>query len=499
MKFIPWPSSLSKKKLIALIILIAIILNLTFTLFIIHIQRKNLLKESVLSQSELALSLLSRDVGEGNYRRVMEQLLSKELSEGVKIKSILFYDLISKEEITSNTGTKFICNPNMPSSYYKSGSGQHAYCIFINKGLLVQITFALDSFGALGTPQVLMVFSLNFLFAIALTVLTLLGMNLYLDRFILLLNRLLKKGEIDKNVPQEFKGSFKSIKNLSHALDEMKKMVSESTREKVSHEISQKVLHNIKTPLSNINTILPLLRNSFDKEKEEMLRGSIQEIEESVSKALEYKKNKPLAKVNLYNLVEQAASEIRFQNSQKQDLVISEVQSCPFSSSYTKEVDPIDFKAAITNILNNAIEAMSLSPSRTDLRPNFPSQSSSGSDGDHDSYINLKDHDHSDHTNHHSHHKGHKSLKEGEVDQIGEIKIHMKEQDNSISICITDEGPGFSDKALPHIGTQGFTYGKKGGHGLGLYTARLDIESWGGKITFGNQKGAHGAWVCVVI
>ncbi len=496
MKSILWPRYLSKKKLISLIIFLAIILNLSLTLFIVHTQKENFLKESALSQSQLALSLLSRDINEGNYRRVMEQLLSKELSHGVKIDSILFYDLISKKEITSNASPKFICESNATSSYYQRGpSDQHAYCIFINKGLLVQITFNLDSFGALGTPQILTVFLLNFLFAIVLTVLTLLGMNLYLDRFILLLNRLLKKGEIDKNVPQEFKGSFKSIKNLSHALDEMKKMISESTRARVSHEISKKVLHNIKTPLSNINTMLPLLKNGFDKEKEEMLRGSIQEIEESVCKALEYKKNRPLAKVNLYEIVEQAASEIRFQNFQRQDLVISEIQSCPFSSSYTKEVDPIDFKAAINNILNNAIEAMSLNPS------SHPTgfHSDHGSHSNHGSGHSI-DKDYGHHDNPDDSHIGHiDGIGRSHRSHTGEIAIHMKKQDNSISICITDEGPGFSDQVLPHIGTQGFTYGKKGGHGLGLYTARLDIESWGGRIIFGNQKDSHGAWICVVI
>jgi len=64
---------------------------------------------------------------------------------------------------------------------------------------------------------------------------------------------------------------------------------------------------------------------------------------------------------------------------------------------------------------------------------------------------------------------------------------------NSIAIVITDNGKGILDEILPKLGKRGETFGKQGGSGLGLYYAKTSIESWGGtlelssKIHFGTQ------------
>ena len=70
-------------------------------------------------------------------------------------------------------------------------------------------------------------------------------------------------------------------------------------------------------------------------------------------------------------------------------------------------------------------------------------------------------------------------------------------EDGRIMICESDDGPGISEEALPHVferfyrGDEAHTRAA-GGSGLGLSIAKTLVEALGGNITAGNIK-PHGA------
>jgi signal transduction histidine kinase len=80
----------------------------------------------------------------------------------------------------------------------------------------------------------------------------------------------------------------------------------------------------------------------------------------------------------------------------------------------------------------------------------------------------------------------------------GRIEISTEEADNSVLICVSDNGPGISKKILKHIFELGQTFGKRGGAGIGLYNCKNIVEAHGGKIWL-TSKAGKGTSVCIKI
>jgi signal transduction histidine kinase len=51
-----------------------------------------------------------------------------------------------------------------------------------------------------------------------------------------------------------------------------------------------------------------------------------------------------------------------------------------------------------------------------------------------------------------------------------------------ISVAVMDTGSGIPKEILPKLFARGATFGKTQGTGLGLFHAKSQIESWGGKL-----------------
>jgi signal transduction histidine kinase len=65
----------------------------------------------------------------------------------------------------------------------------------------------------------------------------------------------------------------------------------------------------------------------------------------------------------------------------------------------------------------------------------------------------------------------------------GEIRLNVKRRDNWLLISIGNNGPLIPQESLPKIWQRGFSEGKPGGQGLGLYIAKDLTEQQGGKIS----------------
>lgn len=79
-----------------------------------------------------------------------------------------------------------------------------------------------------------------------------------------------------------------------------------------------------------------------------------------------------------------------------------------------------------------------------------------------------------------------------EVQGIVSIRIEGKEK--IIKVSIHDNGKGIPEHLLKQLAQKGITYGKKQGLGLGLYHASQSVRSWGGSLdihsTFGKETTA---------
>lgn len=83
------------------------------------------------------------------------------------------------------------------------------------------------------------------------------------------------------------------------------------------------------------------------------------------------------------------------------------------------------------------------------------------------------------------------------MEQDGVISVDIAEQGDTIQLCISDNGPGFSDEALLR-GLDPFFTTKEDGTGLGLAIVQSIIQSHAGEIAISNQS-SGGAKVCITL
>jgi signal transduction histidine kinase len=76
----------------------------------------------------------------------------------------------------------------------------------------------------------------------------------------------------------------------------------------------------------------------------------------------------------------------------------------------------------------------------------------------------------------------------------GRLQIDMTVQELSVNVTVRDDGPGIPAELLDEIYQIYFTT-KKSGSGMGLYVARLVLESHGGDIQGVNAAGAGACFI----
>ena len=83
-------------------------------------------------------------------------------------------------------------------------------------------------------------------------------------------------------------------------------------------------------------------------------------------------------------------------------------------------------------------------------------------------------------------------------DKNGLVELELLDIDASTVFVIKDNGRGISENILNKIGTKGFTEGKFNGNGLGVYHAVSTVEKAGGKLHIKSQYGL-GTTITVVV
>lgn len=68
------------------------------------------------------------------------------------------------------------------------------------------------------------------------------------------------------------------------------------------------------------------------------------------------------------------------------------------------------------------------------------------------------------------------------ADKPGKIEIFVRKKDSVIDLEIVDNGKGIPPEILPKLTQLGFSFDKKSGTGLGLHHCKTTLESWGGAL-----------------
>lgn len=200
-------------------------------------------------------------------------------------------------------------------------------------------------------------------------------------------------------------------------------------------ETASQVAHDIRSPLAALDSLAETL-SQLPEDKRLLVRGAVARIKDIANNLAEKDRrgdeDKTPSKQLLSSLIEPLITEKRMQFRAQAGVEIAFPLDAQ-SYGLFAEVQPAQFKRAVSNLINNAVEALS---------------------------------------------------------GRGRVLVRvLPEGPGRVSIRIQDTGRGIPEDLLPRLGRKGETHGKEGGAGLGLYHARTQAESWGGTLSIRSEPG----------
>lgn len=224
-----------------------------------------------------------------------------------------------------------------------------------------------------------------------------------------------------------------------------------SQHAEVALNISRQVAHDIRSPLSALNMVIGSL-NNIPEESKQLLDNISQRINEIAQDVLDKNKTKsenshpqmqpnapaaakssPKEKTQVQSVIEALVAEKKAEHQHLPNIIIK--SDCRGAESASPTIDAKEFKRLVSNLMNNAIEAL----------PN----------------------------------------------QTGSVIVSVRKYTDKIQIVISDTGRGIPQSVISQVGEKGFSYGKentKSGSGLGVFHAKNVIEQAGGHFTISSLE-----------
>ena len=197
--------------------------------------------------------------------------------------------------------------------------------------------------------------------------------------------------------------------------------------------IAAQVAHDIRSPLAALNAMIKST-DAIPEPQRIMIRNATQRINDIANNLLtKYRKTEwldeeamlhnQLSKELIFNLLDHIVSEKRVQYEDSGVSIHFHVEETAYG--VFAEISAMDFKRVMSNLINNAIEA---------------------------------------------------------VQKNGVIHINLKCHANQLSIEVIDSGCGMSQELQNQVFQGGVTQGKKEGTGIGLSSSKALVKFWGGSI-----------------
>ncbi|HPI39367.1 MAG TPA: HAMP domain-containing sensor histidine kinase [Pseudobdellovibrionaceae bacterium] len=232
---------------------------------------------------------------------------------------------------------------------------------------------------------------------------------------------------------------------------------AENAKLKAFSQIAKQVAHDIRSPLSALNMVVPSL-DQIPENKRVLIRNAIGRINDIANSLLEKGKqslenpiqnldpleaSQSIESILVSSLIDSLVSEKRIQYRENSKLNIE--ANLQESYGLFIQANPADLKRVISNLINNSVEA-------------FDNNS-------------------------------------------GNVEVIVNANENNVVISIVDNGKGIPKSILERLGEKGITYGKttpNSGSGLGIYHAKKTVESFNGKFQVESTEG-NGTTIQLII
>lgn len=209
------------------------------------------------------------------------------------------------------------------------------------------------------------------------------------------------------------------------------------------HRMLRRVAHNILSPVAALQSQIGDLR-SLPEDTRLVMKTAIHDIHDMAhGLSAAGKRNKAsvsMEKIHLLSTMESSLAQKRLQHKKRKGVSIE--CKAPASYSAFAHVQELELRSIISNLLNNAVEAL-------------PSTG-------------------------------------------GEVTVGISESTEEVVISVRDTGKGIPPERLAQLGQEGRTFDKVGGSGIGLHHARCFAEAWGGRMELSSELGA-GTQVSIVL
>lgn len=274
---------------------------------------------------------------------------------------------------------------------------------------------------------------------VSLAAILFLALSIGFSRIRLETNELMKivEGHRDgKNDGAQFKiTEFASLgKNLKHQL-EVSKVAAEA---KAALDIARQVAHDIRSPIASLQIVLQVAQGKIDPSIKNVLSHSAQRISDIANDVISQytPRNQPRDENQAVNKLPMSLNLALSEMVAEKRLLCSgtatvDIQINPFATDLFIEMRVSDFKRIISNLIDNAIQAVSAN---------------------------------------------------------GRVEIICTQTDSECCISIADNGVGIPTVILKVILEKGGSYGKPGGKGLGLQWAKQAAERHGGRLTIESEQ-----------
>lgn len=249
--------------------------------------------------------------------------------------------------------------------------------------------------------------------------------------------------EILKKNPQTDKNSvvtniqIEEIHEIQNKLQAIILQAAKNSENLALANLSKQVSHDIRSPIAALKAVKDSASKNLSADQAKLLTASINRITDIANTILPRsnlsQSTSPLENHFLWSLIDQLVSEKRVQYKDRKDVVID----FSFEGSVVElntACDHIEFMRALSNIIDNAVEAKRES-------------------------MDVK------------------------------VSVFLKKIENEILLTVSDNGKGIAKSATDQVFDEGFTSDKIGGSGLGLFQARTSIELWNGKIAVQSEEG----------
>jgi signal transduction histidine kinase len=230
---------------------------------------------------------------------------------------------------------------------------------------------------------------------------------------------------------------------LAEKFDDMLKRLNASQaelasaeKEKALFELARQVAHDIRSPLAALVSVIGKAAQ-FPEDDRVLVRGAVNRINDIANSLLEKNRKRrtpaedPAGVQLLSSLIDPLITEKRMQFRSKIGVAIHSQIDADSYGAFVK-VQAAEFQRVLSNLVNNAVEALG---------------------------------------------------------EKGAVTVILVAEPERLRLEIRDTGKGIPPEILASLGRRDETYGKADGTGLGLYHARTAAEAWGGALELRSEVG----------